>query len=1090
MDKTPIRVYEDKHVEILKTPHSSIQRVLNITPTNGPLSPKDINVPTPAIFKPKKIQIPDIFSPISKIKSLQTRKKYTVNNDENCENFGEERVYNAVTSTPIVPRRNRIYHNHLIPTPKTENKHINNEKLLINKVEIGAKEKPAIRNNAFGTLYDKCNVRQNSVKENFAIELQAAMKNKNLKSNIQQKEDLKPNENTNVIREIQIDNEEEESDAKGVAPKSPKIKINASNSFEELKRRFEQVKSRATEAIDKSLLEKISSKSENIKDPQYGHDNKTKYSEQKSPPTKDVMKNANEQRELKSGHQQNNFGDQKVIKTPNVGNRETSVSESPAQQTGSNLDFYTALPELTFGKRSIPLFAINENGETCEHFQRKNDMSGIQSIPQSLNSTSVNFHSNEQSSNNVNSGKKKRLGPTKPKFTSKIPKLNFERDNNVRLPQILIRDEDIDRITYKLNLGTEKSLNSASKERAAIRRQTPVSLKSGPRKNTQRENDSQDKGRNVAKIKLMYQTPMETKRKKLYENVENKKSSKKSTKSEPKTRLALMITRQNKSETEVIKHTTGKEVSLNHKHVCRKKMSFTSHNNISECENSHIKTTAQNRIISCGNNISSQDTSGLNGYANQSQNSKKKSKRSQDPTKREEANDTDSNKELKDVDTNQVNSTFVIPRTNSRHCSCSTINENSPTPQSTLSTNSTKHKHETRNKSARSSLESLGGCFKFRRKQSFFPSNQNSLKRSYSFIHVSINENKNTPKSLSIASLSQSFSKSITNFTADKASNSFPSAKTLKKRKQLKDLTTEYRHRRDQQDERNGYSPTPSRKVLEHEYVYPQNYGNCNVSLRDELTEPDSLNTIQENRPSQNKQKLIKIDIENDYHSDDREHCIVLNDEFYINANRIANNQKDLLEISKDVRTVENELIDLSKMHEDIQLDLGTKWMRPNQKASSLSDVSERNVLVKDDAVEKGCILLRNAEKEKENENKKISKSQLNCSSPKESQGHRNENLICTNCLASCIPAKSSRYQDQAKREKYLEEQNHRAIQMIESRLTRLENKLEALHSDIRHLIQVKDSSTGLSTPPKRLPALLLLHRYLHQPSSRLHQLS
>ncbi|XP_026684741.1 E3 ubiquitin-protein ligase RBBP6-like isoform X1 [Diaphorina citri] len=1140
MDKTPIKVYEDKQVEVLKTPLSGIKR-LNITPVNQPLSPKDVNVQTPAIFRPKKLQIPDIFSPISKIKNLQTRKKYTMSNDENCENFvteGKDMPYDAVTSTPILPKRNRKYHCVLVQTPKT-----NKNKIVEKRTNAGIEENVKRTERPARANFDICNLRRNNLKENFTTELKAVLQSKAFKSEESKKQTEENLLQINVQPENQLDNKAEHGNNK---EPSPKIKIETSNSFEELKARFERVKMKAENTIDKSLCDKIAKK--NDKFTTFCINNKQKDLETSSPRREQVVETPKDDKsKLVDNHQ--NTGCTKTSKPFVPQSNAMTILESSAQETESNTNFYTALPESN--KKAFPPFSTNGSVKPCQYIQKVNDLSGIQSIPRSTEtSTEVNTGPKSPGSN------KKPVDKITKQYASKIPKLNIERSNKLEIPSVLIRDEDIDRITYKLKLGNENSLNSASKERAAFRHLSPLKFKSEPKSNTHpnKGNEISNQCKSATKTKLLFESPLEKKRKKYDAPVkdikdavmkdDSPKNSKlilrnNKTKSEPrKITSSVKITRQNRSE--VIK-TSALNGELGPNNINKRKLSFTSKtttSEVSKISNANSKLTSHN----CSTNISStpRSSSKINvdkSYKECSQSSKTKNTNSKhESTKAQLAPNT-----IKSSSTEEspLNSTFLVQSSNSRHCYCSIPKKSTSCPHSGIA----KYNLEFRSKSVKSSLEKLGDWFKFRKKsKTFSPNRKNNLKRSYSFIHFSVKGKKNAPKSL-LDIYSYLDKESPCYFTDEESSHSYPSAKypkhVYKKKKRLRNLLkNEYLLRKSPEEGegqvqkveqsyekcKNNVKATSetniktevqnSNKIESRTHPFTQNSeqldsiepypehpdDRCDIPSHTTNQVPLEAD-IEYHRPQQ-RQKLISVDIENESLSDESDDCIVFNDEYFKSTHKILNNEKELLRISESVHLVESELEDLSKLHKEIKDDLVIQWtcQQPFKTSSSSDDISEGNCRIKDGAAVDGSIPLRNAATAGKVTKHKV-KSQLQLPTPKlprspnstqtgvhpstsrnQSQSSRIQSVPSPNEERIPYRIQSVPNEDKQSTDKYrifLEEQNYRAIQMIESRLTRVEEKLSVLQSitlDIRNLLQVKvDSVNGPKTqapppPPPPLP--------------------
>lgn len=298
-------------------------------------------------------------------------------------------------------------------------------------------------------------------------------------------------------------------------------------------------------------------------------------------------------------------------------------------------------------------------------------------------------------------------------------------------------------------------------------------------------------------------------------------------------------------------------------------------------------------------------------------------------------------------------------------------------------------------------------------------------------------------------------------------------------------------------------------------------------------TEQDSLNTDKGN--GYHGQTIISVDIENDSFSDDSEDCVLLNDNFYKKTQNMINNEEELMKISEGVIQVENELVNLSKLHKNIKDDLVIQWTCQNQLQSSSSseDICERFDSIKHDGAKEKCIPLGKGDRHKKlvsktTEKKRIIvdntnaiprpltyqgtiwtsqiilklwrttclysqnlKSLLNQLVPNvasKSPSQRNES-VCRNHLTSQISAKPQTLSDTPSEDNidkqggeryiiFLEEQNYRAIQMIESRLTHVEDKMETLQTitlDIRNLIQSnmnnpertrEKSQTKTSPPP------------------------
>ncbi|KAI5710474.1 hypothetical protein M8J75_008894 [Diaphorina citri] len=1195
MDKTPIKIYEDKQVEVLKTPLSGIKR-LNITPVNQPLSPKDVNVQTPAIFRPKKLQIPDIFSPISKIKNLQTRKKYTMSNDENCENFvteGKDIPYDAVTSTPILPKRNRNYHCVLVQTPKT-----NKNKIVEKRTNVGIEENVKRTERPPRANFDICNLRRNNLKENFTTELKAVLQSKALKSEESKKQTEENLLQNNVQPENQLDNKAEHGNNK---EPSPKIKIETSNSFEELKARFERVKMKAENTIDKSLCDKIAKK--NDKFTTFCINNKQKDLESSSPRREQVVETPKDDNsKLVDNHQ--NTGCTKTSKPFVPQSNAMTILESSAQETESNTNFYTALPESN--KKAFPPFSTNGSVKPCQYIQKVNDLSGIQSIPRSTEtSTEVNTGPKSPGSN------KKPVDKITKQYASKIPKLNIERSNKLEIPSVLIRDEDIDRITYKLKLGNENSLSSTSKERAAFRHLSPLKFKSEPKSNTHpnKGNEISNQCKSATKTKLLFESPLEKKRKKYDAPVKDikdavmKDDSPKNSKlilrnnkikSEPrKITSSVKITRQNRSE--VIK-TSALNGELGPNNINKRKLSFTSKtttSEVSKISNANLKLTSHN----CSTNISSTPRSSSKvdkSYKESSQSSKTKNTNSKhESTKAQLAPNT-----IKSSSTEEspLNSTFLVQSSNSRHCYCSIPKKSTSCPHSGIA----KYNLEFRSKSVKSSLEKLGDWFKFRKKsKTFSPNRKNNLKRSYSFIHFSVKGKKNAPKSL-LDIYSYLDKESPCYFTDEESSHSYPSAKypkhVYKKKKRLRNLLkNEYLHRKSLEEgegqvqkveqsyekcknivkatsETNTKTEVQnSNKIESRTHPFTQNSEQLD-SIEPYPEHPDDrydspshttnqvpLEADIEYHQPQQRQKLISVDIENESLSDESDDCVVFNDEYFKSTHKILNNEKELLRISESVHLVESELEDLSKLHKEIKDDLVIQWtcQQPFKTSSSSDDISEGNCRIKDGAAVDGSIPLRNAatagkvtkdteRKAKRNFDRmsrvvlhppmtlrgrtlwpiripvvnlmqmlvwmytkvlnvtiwlpKV-KSQLQLPTPKlrrspnstqtgvhpspsrnQSQSSRIQSVPSPNEERIPYRIQSAPSEDKQSTDKYrifLEEQNYRAIQMIESRLTRVEEKLSVLQSitlDIRNLLQVKvDSVNGPKTqapppPPPPLP--------------------
>ncbi|KAI5745927.1 hypothetical protein M8J76_015572 [Diaphorina citri] len=1186
MDKTPIKIYEDKQVEVLKTPLSGIKR-LNITPVNQPLSPKDVNVQTPAIFRPKKLQIPDIFSPISKIKNLQTRKKYTMSNDENCENFvteGKDIPYDAVTSTPILPKRNRNYHCVLVQTPKT-----NKNKIVEKRTNVGIEENVKRTERPPRANFDICNLRRNNLKENFTTELKAVLQSKALKSEESKKQTEENLLQNNVQPENQLDNKAEHGNNK---EPSPKIKIETSNSFEELKARFERVKMKAENTIDKSLCDKIAKK--NDKFTTFCINNKQKDLESSSPRREQVVETPKDDNsKLVDNHQ--NTGCTKTSKPFVPQSNAMTILESSAQETESNTNFYTALPESN--KKAFPPFSTNGSVKPCQYIQKVNDLSGIQSIPRSTEtSTEVNTGPKSPGSN------KKPVDKITKQYASKIPKLNIERSNKLEIPSVLIRDEDIDRITYKLKLGNENSLSSTSKERAAFRHLSPLKFKSEPKSNTHpnKGNEISNQCKSATKTKLLFESPLEKKRKKYDAPVKDikdavmKDDSPKNSKlilrnnkikSEPrKITSSVKITRQNRSE--VIK-TSALNGELGPNNINKRKLSFTSKtttSEVSKISNANLKLTSHN----CSTNISSTPRSSSKvdkSYKESSQSSKTKNTNSKhESTKAQLAPNT-----IKSSSTEEspLNSTFLVQSSNSRHCYCSIPKKSTSCPHSGIA----KYNLEFRSKSVKSSLEKLGDWFKFRKKsKTFSPNRKNNLKRSYSFIHFSVKGKKNAPKSL-LDIYSYLDKESPCYFTDEESSHSYPSAKypkhVYKKKKRLRNLLkNEYLHRKSLEEgegqvqkveqsyekcknivkatsETNTKTEVQnSNKIESRTHPFTQNSEQLD-SIEPYPEHPDDrydspshttnqvpLEADIEYHQPQQRQKLISVDIENESLSDESDDCVVFNDEYFKSTHKILNNEKELLRISESVHLVESELEDLSKLHKEIKDDLVIQWtcQQPFKTSSSSDDISEGNCRIKDGAAVDGSIPLRNAatagkvtkdteRKAKRNFDRmsrvvlhppmtlrgrtlwpiripvvnlmqmlvwmytKKVKSQLQLPTPKlrrspnstqtgvhpspsrnQSQSSRIQSVPSPNEERIPYRIQSAPSEDKQSTDKYrifLEEQNYRAIQMIESRLTRVEEKLSVLQSitlDIRNLLQVKvDSVNGPKTqapppPPPPLP--------------------
>ncbi|KAI5752598.1 hypothetical protein M8J77_018509 [Diaphorina citri] len=1184
MDKTPIKIYEDKQVEVLKTPLSGIKR-LNITPVNQPLSPKDVNVQTPAIFRPKKLQIPDIFSPISKIKNLQTRKKYTMSNDENCENFateGKDIPYDAVTSTPILPKRNRNYHCVLVQTPKT-----NKNKIVEKRTNAGIEENVKRTERPARANFDICNLRRNNLKENFTTELKAVLQSKALKSEKSKKQTEENLLQNNVQPENQLDNKAEHGNNK---EPSPKIKIETSNSFEELKARFERVKMKAENTIDKSLCDKIAKK--NDKFTTFCINNKQKDLETSSPRREQVVETPKDDKsKLVDNHQ--NTGCTKTSKPFVPQSNAMTILESSAQETESKTNFYTALPESN--KKAFPPFSTNGSVKPCQYIQKVNDLSGIQSIPRSTEtSTEVNTGPKSPGSN------KKPVDKITKQYASKIPKLNIERSNKLEIPFVLIRDEDIDRITYKLKLGNENSLNSASKERAAFRHLSPLKFKSEPKSNTHpnKGNEISNQCKSATKTKLLFESPLEKKRKKYDAPVkdikdavmkdDSPKNSKlilrnNKTKSEPrKITSSVKITRQNRSE--VIKSSAlNGELSANN--ISKRKLSFTSKittSEVSKLSNTNLKLRSHN----CSSYISpAQRSSSKSNVPKSNKECSESSKTKNTNSKHESTKAQLAPNTIKSSSTEEspLNSTFLVQSSNSRHCYCSIPKKSTSCPHSGIA----KYNLEFRSKSVKSSLEKLGDWFKFRKKsKTFSPNRKSNLKRSYSFIHFSVKGKKNAPKSL-LDIYSYLDKESPCYFTDEESSHSYPSAKypkhVYKKKKRLRNLLkNEYLHRKSLEEGegqvqeveqsyekcKNNVKATSetntktevqnSNKIESRTHPFTQNseqldsiepypeHPDDRYDIPSHTTNQVPLEADIEYHQPQQRQKLISVDIENESLSDESDDCVVFNDEYFKSTHKILNNEKELLRISESVHLVEAELEDLSKLHKEIKDDLVIQWtcQQPFKTSSSSDDISEGNCRIKDGAAVDGSIPLRNAatagkvtkdteRKAKRNFDRmsrvvlhppmtlrgrtlwpiripvvnlmqmlvwmytKKVKSQLQLPTPKLPRSP-NSTQTGVHPSPSRNQSQSSRIQsvpspneeriqsvpneDKQSTDKYrifLEEQNYRAIQMIESRLTRVEEKLSVLQSitlDIRNLLQVKvDSVNGHKTqapppPPPPLP--------------------
>lgn len=987
MDKTPVKVYEDKGIS--KTPHSGVKRVLNITPASQPLSPKDVNVRTPLIFKPKKLQIPEIFSPISKIRHLQPRKKYTVSNDENCDNFGTDDEYtrDAVTSTPIVPKRNRNYTNFIKFTPRADrNVKILEKKGPISKVQNIKYSGKKNFTNGIDTY------RRNNLKQNLTNELKAVLNKKQLRNESGRLGNESPVKATRDIRS--------------------QDRIKESNSFEELKARFEKVKSKAASA--------------------------------KSPPN-DIRKKVFDSKQIVTKRNSPYSGNKLKLKPPCnqiIKDIETNISiglesletsgisilEGSTQESGSNLNYYTAFPDLTnlvssnSTKCSDHLVSIDEHLKLHGQKQTdKNDISGIKIIPQSLNATSIEDNGTKNNPPPMSAPKEKNM--------SKIPKFNIETFNKQENRSILIRDEDIDRITYKMNLGPSRTLNSTSKERATNDGRNYTKLISESKKfNLQKEGPNYHK--DDFKVKLSFQSSQDNKINKFNEIKDNagmenmftvtscKKVQDSKSKSEPrKTTGSLKISRQNVSETDTLKTSkSNREISLSYntrKRIMRTLGKITR----SEVQNTDFKITSECIVTTSGNKTSQEykDLSIQKPSSNNETKSIGETAETFNSLDKNFSDEKDNEKPLFPLSLSEdqcpVNSTFVIQNSNSRHCYCSISKRNSSCPHDSISSCRAKHISKTRDNSVKSSLETLGECFKFRRKNTLLCiGNKTNLKRSYSFVHVSVKGSNYDPKPLlDIYSLSKSFPKESYSSTGTESSPIDPNAyfpkRSHKRRKQLRNLTTEHPLFRENLkegrtetlkgseeifDERGNKDPPvdvhnePPHRPCSQDSEDQESIDICAVSTdlpniydatSSEL-EPDSLNQIQE---TDHKQKIISFQLEKDELTEESDDCVILNDEFFKKTNRMINNENELKEISKGVERVENDLVNLSKLHAEIKEDLVIKWACPKSlKSSSSSDnVSEGNVSVKDKDDFDSCIPLRNAASVKQTGNLNVSKLSL-----------------------------------------------------------------------------------------------------------------
>lgn len=998
MDRTPVRVYKDK--EGFKTPHSDINRVLNITPTNQPLSPKDVNVQTPLIFKPKKLQIPEIFSPISKFRNLQPRKRYTVSNDENCDNFGTEQqcARDVVTSTPIVPKRNRNFSNCIKITPRTDK----NVKFFEKKDPIGKIQN--IKSSGKRNFTNGIDTyRRNNLKQNLTNELKAVLHKKQ-----QRNESMRlTSEN---LSEATRDNRNQDTIEES----------NGNTSFEEIKARFERVKSKAA----------------GIKFPPEKIINSNQIVTKGNSPYSGIKLNLKPPNTLNTGHNETN-------QSTSLGTSGISLLESSAQDTGSNLNYYTAFPDTTNSvssksKSADPLASMDEILKPCEqkHTDSK-EISGVQSIAKSLNQASRDNNGIQVNNKDIHSNTEKKtssMPASYEKSISRIPKFNIDASNKLK-PRCarsdLIRDKDVDRITYKLNLGPSRTLNSTSKEKNTFGRENTAKILSESKKFNREKNGLKDE----PKIKLEFQRPQTNNRRNLPKEIfddangnncidnctsaNSNDSSQVNNKhmSEPRPKTSsFRITKKSVSESETLNRPKSNREIILTSNTRKRKTSSLSLENIPppETKDSDFKITSEYIIETHCNKVANGEL--YDSTKDLSSQYKERYFQGKKATQAFNSIDEISNHGNLVFPPNEegecpVNAKyFFIQNSNSRHCYCSLPRKNPSCPNCS-----------TRDKSVKSSLETLGECFKFRRKgTSFCSGNRNNLKRSYSFVHVSVKGNNFEPKSLmDIYSLSKSFPKNSFTFTETESSSidskvPFP-IRSNKKRKPLKHLTTEHHHFRETPkegrtdtlketeeiyDERGNQDvivdvhtsevynePPQDTEALDSNEVYTANTHSLipDTTLDRENTAPlipdftaNTENTVplmynatynipesdslEQNLDTGHSENMKSLGIEKYDLAEKSEDLWLLSDEFFKQTKKIINNENGLKEITKGVDKVENELDNLSKLHSEIKDDLVVKWAAKSIQPSSSSDsISEGNVSLKDDTDDDSCIPMRNA---------------------------------------------------------------------------------------------------------------------------------